>query len=507
ALYLGLARWLWHRDLALRPLAEAFLALAAVFLILAVPFAFAGHATAAAWALEGAGLVWIGVRQRRILARLAGSALLLGAGVAFGIMAGPTPGNLPVLNSRFLGSAAIAVGSLLAGHLLSKARGTQRAWEDAFEWGLLAWGLLWSFGAVLAEIEGHVSPPSVEYAMLFGASAGGCLIGLLARRLNWRAMILAVMPIGPLLWISVVPAFIDSPAVGPFRDLGWLAWPVVVAGSYLLVFWFESVWPSAAVKAWHAGTTWLFVLLATWAAAAAARELVPETPTWSSTIWCVVPAMILLALVRAGNSTLAWPLRRFPSLYAGPIAGALMLPILIWVIWACVQRGAPAPLPYVPLLNPLELTQAFGLIAGFAWWKRQHAGREASDVISGAMRPLLAVLAFLASNMVVGRIVHFYLRVPFDADDLMRSYVFQAGISILWGLTAGALMTLARLRLDRAVWTMGAALLAALILKLFVVDLGNAGGVARIVSFLATGILILVIGYFAPVPPKTERAA
>jgi uncharacterized membrane protein len=52
----------------------------------------------------------------------------------------------------------------------------------------------------------------------------------------------------------------------------------------------------------------------------------------------------------------------------------------------------------------------------------------------------------------------------------------------------------------------GASLLAALILKLFVVDLGNVGGVARIVSFLATGLLILVIGYFAPLPPKTEKA-
>jgi uncharacterized membrane protein len=85
--------------------------------------------------------------------------------------------------------------------------------------------------------------------------------------------------------------------------------------------------------------------------------------------------------------------------------------------------------------------------------------------------------------------------------------VFQAGISILWGVTAAALMTLARLRLDRAVWITGAGLLAMLIVKLFVVDLGNVGGVARIVSFLATGMLILAIGYFAPVPPRSEKAA
>jgi uncharacterized membrane protein len=66
-------------------------------------------------------------------------------------------------------------------------------------------------------------------------------------------------------------------------------------------------------------------------------------------------------------------------------------------------------------------------------------------------------------------------------------------------------MTVSRRRLDRPVWMMGAGLLGALILKLFLVDLGNVGGVARIVSFLATGVLILLIGYFAPVPPRATK--
>ncbi|HEY7184983.1 MAG TPA: DUF2339 domain-containing protein, partial [Vicinamibacterales bacterium] len=92
-------------------------------------------------------------------------------------------------------------------------------------------------------------------------------------------------------------------------------------------------------------------------------------------------------------------------------------------------------------------------------------------------------------------------------DLLIESAVFQTGISILWGVTAGLLMTLARMRINRSVWMVGAGVLAALIVKLFLVDLGNVGGVARIVSFLATGVLILAIGYFAPLPPKAERAA
>ena len=50
----------------------------------------------------------------------------------------------------------------------------------------------------------------------------------------------------------------------------------------------------------------------------------------------------------------------------------------------------------------------------------------------------------------------------------------------------------------------GAALLALVVLKLFTNDLGNSGTVARIVSFLGVGGLLLVIGYIAPVPPAQE---
>jgi uncharacterized membrane protein len=193
------------------------------------------------------------------------------------------------------------------------------------------------------------------------------------------------------------------------------------------------------------------------------------------------------------------------SLYAAVIPAAPVVATLLWVLWACAQAGAPLPLPYVPLLNPLELTQAFALLVAYAWWKTSDSNPTGDDEVRAAGRAVLAVIAFLALNAVVGRVVHFSMNVPFELERLVESAIFQTGISILWGVVAGVLMTLSRLRLDRPIWMVGAALLAALILKLFLVDLGNVGGVARIVSFLATGVLILLIGYFAPVPPRTAN--
>jgi uncharacterized membrane protein len=58
--------------------------------------------------------------------------------------------------------------------------------------------------------------------------------------------------------------------------------------------------------------------------------------------------------------------------------------------------------------------------------------------------------------------------------------------------------------LQRVVWFCGAALMAVVLVKLFLVDLARIGTVPRIVSFLGVGGLMLVIGYYSPLPPATR---
>src|SRR5690606_652608 len=58
-------------------LRESYLALAVAFLTLAIPLAFDGRVTSALWAVEGAALVWVGLRQQRLLPRLSGLGLML----------------------------------------------------------------------------------------------------------------------------------------------------------------------------------------------------------------------------------------------------------------------------------------------------------------------------------------------------------------------------------------------------------------------------------------------
>ena len=55
---------------------------------------------------------------------------------------------------------------------------------------------------------------------------------------------------------------------------------------------------------------------------------------------------------------------------------------------------------------------------------------------------------------------------------------------------------------DRTRWLVGASIMAVVVLKLFFVELGNSGGIERIVSFIVVGLLLLLVGWYAPVPPK-----
>ena len=119
---------------------------------------------------------------------------------------------------------------------------------------------------------------------------------------------------------------------------------------------------------------------------------------------------------------------------------------------------------------------------------------------------LFAAAGFFWVNAALLRTVHQWADVPFELSALLHSVIAQAALSLLWTTTALVVMATARKTLppSRAMWMTGAALLGVVVLKLFANDLGNTGTVARIVSFIGVGVLLLVIGYVAPVPPKVQ---
>ncbi|CAE6726043.1 hypothetical protein LMG22931_01965 [Paraburkholderia nemoris] len=73
---------------------------------------------------------------------------------------------------------------------------------------------------------------------------------------------------------------------------------------------------------------------------------------------------------------------------------------------------------------------------------------------------------------------------------------------LFWTVCALAMMIWATRQASRIFWFIGGGLLAATVVKLFLFDLSHVTGIERIVSFIGIGLMLLLIGYFSPLPPK-----
>jgi len=167
------------------------------------------------------------------------------------------------------------------------------------------------------------------------------------------------------------------------------------------------------------------------------------------------------------------------------------------------SSGDPSPLPYLPLLNPLDLVQFAALLTLFEWFRRLRLLPSAPAIFQSGEIAYVALgsSGFFWLNGVLLRTLHHWADVPFDADAMMRSMLVQAALSIFWSLLALCTMVTATRTRARLLWLTGAGLMAIVVAKLFFIDLSNVGGIERIVSFIGVGLLMLVIGYFSPVPP------
>ena len=122
------------------------------------------------------------------------------------------------------------------------------------------------------------------------------------------------------------------------------------------------------------------------------------------------------------------------------------------------------------------------------------------------MAALGGATAFIWINSVLARAIHQLRGIRFDLEHMLDSQFYQASVAILWCLISLVLMVSASRRQSRRVWFVGSGLIGITVAKLFFVDLAQSGTIERIVSFLAVGILLMVIGYFSPLPPlrKTQ---
>ncbi|MCC6196744.1 MAG: DUF2339 domain-containing protein [Burkholderiales bacterium] len=516
ALYLVLARVLYARRRDdLRLLVESFLALGIGFATLAIPLALDARWTSAAWAIEGAAMVWVGVRQQRLLARVAGCLLEVGAGIAFASGLSPwAPAAAPVpyaiVNSAFLGAVLIALAGLYTARLLDRA-GDRLAWAAPVAFG---WGTLWWLYAAVREIDRFAPTKYQPAALVLLLAATAVAFALVEARLRWPRARFPALALLPLLFVGVLILMLDK---GMSRDSllgngGFIAWSVAVAVIVALLRTYERpregvpALGASVAAAWHAGLFWLVLLIVThdvsWAGARIARN-----GAWSAAAWGLVPALFVVAACRLAQGS-AWPVAAHRKAYLVIAIAPVSVLLALWSVGASVLgAGDPAPLPYIPLVNPLDLTQAIVLVALATWalMARRDDPAFAAAVPHGAVIAVLCVLGFLWINAIALRTLHFAYDIAYTPGALWRSTLVQAVLSLLWSAVALATMAIATRRQWRAAWIAGAVLLGVVVVKLFVVELAQTGTITRIVSFIGVGLLLLLVGYLAPVPPRRKE--
>jgi uncharacterized membrane protein len=501
-LYTLIATWL-HRmqGKQLRLLIESFIALAVAFATIAIPLALDGRWTAVAWSLEGAALVWVAVRQERVLARLAGSALLIAAGIAYADYGWKNDLGIPVLNGNVLGGLLISVAAIFSAHYLASDEKPIRgqAWLSA---PLLLWGLGWWIGTGSREISDRVTANMQLHVFTAFLALSAGVLAWLGRHFRWtaaRRSTLAFLPVLPL--VALLYIFEHHHVL---EGIGTLSWLLALVAHFVLLRAYD-LGTGRVEGGWHfAGALIIAAIIAYevfWRIDEAGLSGV-----WSIGAAILVPALAATAIVLA-RPHIAWPLQRYWGSYLAA-AGVLVIAALLSVAAFGVDNpGNPAPLPYVPVLNPFDVLTIISLAVALQLIVVLKTSSERIDEEGFRLASIMWSLTALAlTTVAVIRGVHHIGDVPWQQRTLADSVAVQSALSIYWAILGFGGMIFGARYQKRWVWMVGTGLMAIVVMKLFMIDLGNTGTVARIVSFLGVGALLLVVGYYAPAPPRETSA-
>jgi uncharacterized membrane protein len=484
-----------------------------VLINLAVLFVLPWQTASAVWAASGLFIIWLSLYLKQPVSFVFGLLLQVIGGAAF-LFAGPdllgplaSEGLKPLAHSGFWAPLVLGLAALVGAWRLQLGNhasafdvlSLQRLSEVLLVWGAGWWALAW-----VSEVL-RFAPVNLQAPMLLAVAAiSVALWTLLALRLKWSSLGLLCTLLIPVAGVVLLAAWHSR--YHPAASFGGLAWAAVFVVHFVSLKRLAPMLLARAVSTAHVLGCWLLIGVLALELRYGLLLLSEQYNAWRWLGWAILPSLYLVLM--AAPRTWPWPVSAYPREYRLYAAAPLALLMLGW-FWLAnvVSDGTAEPLPYVPLINPLELGLLFALFGVYVWSRSavtQLAIRK--DYAEHATQLIAGVSLFVFFTALVMRTAHHWGDVPFEFDALLDSMLVQAGLSIVWTLMALSLMIGGHLRHRREVWLIGAALIGVVVAKLFFVELSNRGGLARIVSFIGVGVLLLVVGYFAPLPPKRIEA-
>ena len=496
--YTLLARFAWrHIGPEFRLLAEAMLAIGVVFATLAIPYALDGHWSSAAWALEAAGILWVSIRQQRFYAQCFAIALQVGSGLMFFLRNIDDVGTTAWLNPAFLGGVFIALGAFISARMLYLQGREFRLRSLHIPFYL--WAMGWWLVSALVQIDAYVRHDIIAWLLLFGLTAAVLVYLDRLRRWDWMPAAINAALLLPVMIAIALYALMTSGHVFTAPEIYF--WLAALCANYWMITRLESVaWPGWVNIAAHT----VFVVFVALLLSAELVWVFENNIGVTGEAYLALLAVVPLLAMRLAQTERMPAIARLGHTLQLAVIGALSVFMFFWCLNInLTNSGDPAPLPYIPLINPVDLTQiAFFLLVIGSLRLLQPSLAVQRDHI----RIILAGLIFVWLTAVLIRSMHFFLDIRFDLGYLLNDTRVQTAISILWTLIGMGAMFFASRRVLRVLWIVAAALIGVVLVKMFFVDLRASGTVERIVSFLVVGSLLVATGYFSPIPHRSAEA-
>ena len=545
-------------------LIEASLALGCGFLALVIPLALSAKWISIGWAVQGAALVWLGARtQRRWTVyfglALQGFSILLLVGFDtlmqhwYGLLdqlsiphqttiaAASSTLPLTVLTACVLLSAFILRhGRVNIAAATPQAKAQPQTQPEAVKTtpkrvqqiadksshsfvatALVVVGFVLYLSAILSADPFWNNGGKTTTIKLAVAMAVFLIVGqLIHQRFVWRSMRKVsrlILPFAMMSWVLVCLTHVKVETVVDLNDyhikafsgLGryLLAMLGCLAIAKLLGAWLLSRWHRDRLDTRFDALVWFLVLIAMltwmlqqvpfnyWQHAQELRAIITILPT----VLAVLGLMSLLLLPKLqafGDRLLGWlevdRLLKHSAYILVPIT-------FIWSLSANFSLDGQLLGVYLPLLNPLDLTLIIILL---------YQSYVALKVNTNYRTIVLVVCGLGAFVTVSSMLVRGFASVwgtPTWEHGAWSVSMVQTGLTILWTVIAMVLMFLANKKAIRLVWFAGIALLTIVVAKLVLIDMSNTSAVLRVVSFIGAGLLMLVIGYLTPLPPKVDK--
>jgi uncharacterized membrane protein len=485
----------------------ALLSIGGTLLTLAIPLEFDEAETAAAWAMEGVGLLWIGLKQKSSRALATGMALQV-------LAAGSWLWGSPFVESMSYGQTLSAFLIALSGWTCAYILGKHQAWQTehvqikavlsfdvvfAFQlWGLMAWLV-----AGATELHRYFDGYTMLLSSLAWLFVSAWLIAFLGQRLHWRK--LSSLNQGLILVCGLGLLQQGDYAAHPAQGWGWLLWIFALPTTVWMLYISDKKGNALKhhINAFHVGLACFVLVLVVWEIRWQLGEwfvLSTGLGLWKGLVLGLTASLLLIFI---SANVERWPMRMHKQSYLKVSALIYIAVLAAWLLWE-TKNPVQAGILYIPLLNPLDITVMIMAMALFRWFK----ALQEHEILWFEKKVLYissAVAVFVWLNTDIARVVHHYFDVSWTEYAMLRAIEFQAALSISWSMLALLLMLMAGRHGIRYLWMVGAVLLAAVMLKLFTVDMSGSATLARIVSFLGVGGLFLIIGYFAPLPPEKEE--